>query len=402
MTHILRVDDPRELLALVPYQLGFQPESSVVTISLRGVRRQVGVMARSDLRDLCGPEGERVAAAIMRCLHGDGASGVVVVVYDDHPAASDDLRASIILDRLRRAAWGTVTWVALWWLSAKRCQVAILRQGQAGAVQWEDDGLTPMDLDSTQVSATMVLNGVAVRAHRSEIVELADVDPIRFRRAASSADRWWRRRSEATTATVGPGEESPGASARPGALSAWQIQSSALWLAALDDAGSRQDDPDHAHAEPGAPSLGRMSASLRDPAVRDRVLAAMIVGAVRGGSCAHQGAQDSRNDGRPWELAWGSVMDVGRARAPQSAALHVLSELVLSVAAHTRHKHRADALALVAFLAWWDGAGARARVLCELAARSDPQHRLTQLVAELLDAGIAPGWVRRHARTVAE
>ena len=47
----IRATEPRELLALIPFQLGFHPTESVVLVSLRPPRRRVGMMARADVVD---------------------------------------------------------------------------------------------------------------------------------------------------------------------------------------------------------------------------------------------------------------------------------------------------------------------------------------------------------------
>ena len=50
-TPTLRVTEPREMLSLVPYQLGFHPTESVVAVSLRPPRGRVGLLVRVDLTD---------------------------------------------------------------------------------------------------------------------------------------------------------------------------------------------------------------------------------------------------------------------------------------------------------------------------------------------------------------
>ena len=48
-TDVLTLCSPAEVLATVPYMLGFQPADSVVLISLRGPRQRVGLTLRADL-----------------------------------------------------------------------------------------------------------------------------------------------------------------------------------------------------------------------------------------------------------------------------------------------------------------------------------------------------------------
>ena len=54
---------------------------------------------------------------------------------------------------------------------------------------------------------------------------------------------------------------------------------------------------------------------------------------------------------------------------------------------------RADALACLAWLSWYQGGGVRSRLLAELAIADQPEHRLATLVDQLLAAGMPPPWV---------
>jgi hypothetical protein len=67
------------------------------------------------------------------------------------------------------------------------------------------------------------------------------------------------------------------------------------------------------------------------------------------------------------------------------------------VVAHGRAGAQAPALTLLALLSWWQGDGARARVLLDGALDSNPGYRLAVLLDDALGAAIPPGWVRRSA-----
>ena len=47
----VRLSDPADLAAAIPYLLGFPPEESLVVISLRGPRKRIGLTMRWDLPD---------------------------------------------------------------------------------------------------------------------------------------------------------------------------------------------------------------------------------------------------------------------------------------------------------------------------------------------------------------
>ena len=73
MPTTIRTNDPRELLALIPFQLGFQPDESLVAVSVRA-DRAVGLIARVDVADLAPPEpGGQLARSLVAHLSSDGA-----------------------------------------------------------------------------------------------------------------------------------------------------------------------------------------------------------------------------------------------------------------------------------------------------------------------------------------
>ncbi len=72
----LRLSSPEQVLAAVPYLLGFTPTHSLVVLSLRG--KQIGLTMRLDL-DTPPPELRRV---VVNRLHADGATTAVLIVFD--------------------------------------------------------------------------------------------------------------------------------------------------------------------------------------------------------------------------------------------------------------------------------------------------------------------------------
>lgn len=78
-TPVVRLGTPGEIAATIPYLIGFQPQNSLVIVSLR--ERRVGLTLRYDLPawDLTG---EMVADVQQRLAH-DGATGALVLVFTD-------------------------------------------------------------------------------------------------------------------------------------------------------------------------------------------------------------------------------------------------------------------------------------------------------------------------------
>jgi hypothetical protein len=58
---------------------------------------------------------------------------------------------------------------------------------------------------------------------------------------------------------------------------------------------------------------------------------------------------------------------------------------------------RAQALAVLSWMAWWSGAGARARLLAGRALDDEPGHRMALMLDQLLLRGVPPGWALREA-----
>src|SRR3954469_5917534 len=77
------VQGPGDLVAAVPYLVGFDPVRSVVVVSLRGPRRRCGLVARGDL-----PSPEQTGAwadALVGYVLSDRPREVVVLVHHDRP-----------------------------------------------------------------------------------------------------------------------------------------------------------------------------------------------------------------------------------------------------------------------------------------------------------------------------
>lgn len=76
----LRVSDPSEILALIPYLVGFHPHDSLVVVGARP-DHQVSLVVRTDLPQL-DPIGDQVITGIVGALTTSGATGALLVVYD--------------------------------------------------------------------------------------------------------------------------------------------------------------------------------------------------------------------------------------------------------------------------------------------------------------------------------
>ncbi|MDC7121788.1 DUF4192 domain-containing protein [Cellulomonas fimi] len=401
-TSTLRVSEPRELLALVPYRLGFRPRDSAVAVSLRAPRGQVGLVVRVDLEQLADPDdGGRCARALVGLLDQDGARRAVLVLYvDADPRTGDRGHVARAVDAFREASAVPLDDVPVWVVTASGYL----------ALDCADDACCPpggrplLELDSTQTSARMVLAGSAVADSRGDLgrVRRAGEDA---RRGAARTRRRRERRREVATAQG------------PAALAAWRQDCLAAWRAAVAqeraavsaESGVRGDglpgpDLTGPASGPGAPGAGggpvrrrapwgRIEAGLVDRRVRDAVLVGMVPGTGDLPERSLAGAAVSAGVDAAVGAAVATLVDPVRAlRPPPDADVH---ERVLErVVAHGRTGHQAPTLTLLAMLAWWRGDGARAAVLLERALADDPAHRLAGLLAHVLAAAVPPGWAR--------
>jgi hypothetical protein len=99
----LRLSSPADVLAAVPYLIGFTPRRSVVVLCLRG--KQLGLTMRLDL-DMAPDE---LRAIVLSRVRGDDASAAIVVVFDPDAATGGRRPGSAIarplIQALRRAGF---------------------------------------------------------------------------------------------------------------------------------------------------------------------------------------------------------------------------------------------------------------------------------------------------------
>src|SRR5690606_1028130 len=292
MTTVIRAQGPRELLAYVPYRLGYRPRDSVVLVGLRPPRGRVGLVVRVDVADLADLEhGPQVARSVVGHLAADGAQRVVLVTYTDAP-----LRTGYTDAPLRTGGDG----VARARAAVEHCREAV--EPHVGPVEawvvsstgWyaldcaEDDCCPPAgrplrDLESSEVGAHMVLAGTALADSREDALRLPRAGAEARRRAARAARRAHERAARAAQAGEDPVDD--------------RVRALALWRAAVAlaagpggrgaDEGPADDGPGRpgrapraalAPEVPAAPVLGRLAAALGSVPVRDAVLVSLVLG----------------------------------------------------------------------------------------------------------------------------
>ncbi|MDQ4085720.1 MAG: DUF4192 domain-containing protein, partial [Actinomycetota bacterium] len=165
---VLKARSPEDLLALVPYHLGFHPSDSLVALTIEGPRRRFGLTARFDLPPL--PQVPVVARQLVGLVEQHRPRELLLVAY-----AADDEVAGPLVRTLQQ--WLERTDVEL--VDAYRCDGRRWFCYTCDRPCCPDEG-TPYDLSDHPLVAEMVLQGQ---------VALPDREALRAQVAAVSGER---------------------------------------------------------------------------------------------------------------------------------------------------------------------------------------------------------------------
>jgi hypothetical protein len=332
--------DPGELLAALPYLIGFHPRDSLVVVAFDGPSgRRVGLTQRVDL-----PPPEHASAvgdALARNVLLATAAGVAVLVVCGDPPESGAVASGVAPPRSELVAVVTA--------ALRGCGVAVRMRawaaGTAAGAAWAcyDEcgcrGALP-DPGASPLAATAVAAGVVVHPDRAELERL--VAPV--------APEVLRRRERLLTRAVDTASRAAGTSAEGGGGEDQGVAGAVVDAALADAAAGRLRLDD-----------GRVLAlalALSDPLVRDAAL-------VR---CAAPGAESG-------EQLWAAL------------------------ARETPEPEAAEPAALLAACALLRGDGALAGIALDRAEQAWPGHRLTGLLRTAWQVGMRPEQVRECLRT---
>lgn len=380
---VISVGKPQELLALVPYQLGFNPRESAVLVSLRGARRAVGLIARVDLADLLDVDvGPCLAGTVVAKIRADGASGLVLIVYSDLPVSrrpDPGDRAWRIAEVVSDAALvaGIVP-------AGQRCAVAdgasasrlietwVVEPAGYAALGCQQDACCPpggrplADLQSTQVSAHMVFSGASIAAERTDFAGVGVAGRAERGRSQVAAANWRRTRVAAS------GEQ----------LLAWRRRALDLWRTAVSSQSGL----------PTEENLGRLEAALDDILVRDAVLLSWVTGVDDLPEQMLLPVARSGTNDQAVAQALAKIVDPGVGIRPDPEVLDRVCALLIEIARHGG-RSRAPVHTLLALAHWWRGDHLRAVAFVSAALAADESYRLARILERALDAGLPPGWV---------
>jgi hypothetical protein len=334
---------PRELISLAWYRIGFRPRESLVFVGLRGPRRRTGMVVRVDLP---APEHRTpVARSVVRLLRRAATDEVVVLVVSDvdgGPRAGTDGEVLIPHRDLVRWLRRDLPRRGIRVFDTLIVGPQTFRSYSCEASCCPAEGQSLDELAGSEIAAHMVLEGRSVLDQEADLV--ADVQPDPARRVS--------RRRLARAAAVGAVDLDD-------ELRRWRES-----LAAGDD-----DPPDPA----------RLLVALRDVRLRDAVMFTLIPGSGLIPEMVLAGDPLAVD-----ELLWD--------HRPDDELVERGRRLLASLVRVAPAGERAEALAVLAWLAWWVNDAARCRLLTDLALRDRPEHRLARLVAQLLMAGVPPTW----------
>jgi hypothetical protein len=395
MTTTFSISEPREILGLVPYRMGFVPRNSVVMLSLRGARRRIGLLTRMDLP--APQHAEELARVLVHHLLRDEASAGLFMVYSDHadPLGADRSAVMPLLEAVRREmAAGDIDLPDAWHVGPSRYRSITCSNECCPAEGWPVG-----ELLSTVLGAEMTMLGSSyvdtradampdlgpVDADRLAAVERcavqaaprvgarADARVVEMRRGrwAARVMRTWRRE----VARLGSSRGVAGETSRTTVGD--EAADESLWR--------REVDLD-------ARTAGLLLAGMQDVCIRDAFMLTCIPGA---GEEAERLAMNGTVTPLV-DMLFAGVFHESCAVEPEPSLNEPAIRLLFALARQATGRMAAPPLALLGWLFWWKGNGAIALHCLEAAVAADAEHRLARLLLCSLEQGIGPGWAQRR------
>lgn len=446
----VRARTSRDLLAAVPYLLGYRPRESLVVVCV-GAHGTVELVVRVALDDLY-PAGAVVDRAhdpvgrLVAALRRTSATDLLVAVHTAREPSSLRPRVEPVLAVLEQVADVEPWLVAPHGYRGLDCD---------DAACCPPEGHPPADLEHRAVNAALVVAGCAVADSPEDAYRIRPAPESCRARAARAATRAERAaRAHEVEHGVERGAErgvERGVERGAGSGAEADVSGGEAGRARRRTAGYdlwrelvRHAAREAAAGPPGAAvlppaRLGRLAAALGDVVVRDAVLLSLVPGGedvarrtasarpdpgssdpgspdpgspelVGAGPAASAPGARTSPEGQPGrgteERATDDGVEAATARAvarvvdprvgvvPDPAVATAATLVLEQVVAHVPRRRQAPALTLLAFLAWWQGDGGRAAHRLEEAASADTGYRLAALLGAVVDAGVPPGWVR--------
>ncbi|HVN12834.1 MAG TPA: DUF4192 domain-containing protein [Kineosporiaceae bacterium] len=336
----------REVIAHAWFTMGFPPVRSLVLVGVESSGSSPGFVARVDLPP---PRYRRHVAEVMAgAAQRTGLRSVVLLVVLDPSSHAPPT--------LERPGAALVTAIRAR-LRAARVAVldaVVVAGGRYRSLMCVDPACCPPqghplgDLRTTAAAAGMIMRGRSLAEDEAGLV--ADVAPAPW-----------------PASVVIPAQtRSPVAD-----LERWRGMVAAL--AGAPD-GPREPDP---------ADVAWLVPALEDTRLRDAALVSLLPRGARMADAIARGTVTGVPD-----------LHESEEHPPAAEVFEAARVLLATVARGAPAGRRAEALALLAWMSWWQGVGARSRLLAALALHDRPGHRLAGLVDTLLLRGVPPSWVR--------
>lgn len=331
-TETLRLSGPSELLAIVPYLLGFEPSDSIMVICLENNR--IGLTQRLDLPPT--GEGEVAVRSLMPSLMREHPDQVLLIAYENQPDVSAE--AVHALTSAFTAACIPIH------------DRIVVRDGRWRSLDCHEPSCCPVEGQPVPVPA--------------EVPELAS--EFIGHELSPYADR------NALVAQLEAGPESVSAADFEAAATLERCDLTAVWPEILDVG----DSP--AQITPGMAASAAVS--LRDVQVRDGLVAWLTPGTL---DPAHL-PEDVQSLLSGMDREW----DEDQPDTGAIVAMNRVQARLVRLCATLRDDHAAAALTVLACFTWWRGNGALTRAALDRALRCQPDYRLALLLEQMVDLAI--------------
>jgi Domain of unknown function (DUF4192) len=345
----IRLRGPSDILAALPYQLGYHPRDALVVVALRG--RAIGLVQRLDL-----PPPELVddaLDALLPALVREKPDAVLLVGYEPEAGAS-----MAMLDALGDAATAHGIGVL---------DRLVVRDGRWFAPDCDDEccpaeGTPLAGPEDTPAVADFVGLEMAAVPDRGSLADQVAPD-----------ERVCREVTTAIAAAVASWESDERATAvrRLRWLSVWAV---------VCDVSAARPPLEGLSAE----ELAALALSLRDVALRDGLIGWVCPGTL---------PLDALDEDLVDQLR-SSLPDQAWAVQPATRESVVAGRRLSSRLAHlcrvVPELHAAPMLTVLANFTWWLGDGALTRTALERALEIEPDYRLALLLERMVDLAIRP------------
>ena len=342
-THALTLREPHELLAIIPFVLGFHPTRSIVVLCLHG--RRLGLTQRLDLPH---PEHARDAvSALLPSLLTEGPDAVILIGFEDR--AGQSLPA---LDAMT---------IALQPSAIEIHDRIVVRHSRWRSLDCDNPDCCPLTgspvpepSDVPGIVAEFIGQGVCPHPDREALARQLEAGP-----QAVAVARVLRCRQKAQAKAA---------------------DSQALSRAELFAAWPRILNPDSPAISPE--DAASAAISLQDIEIRDGLVAWMSPGTLNINELSPEVQELFCGlDNRECEEDTGPASTEAQNRR-QDALIRLCAMLPDHMAA--------PALSVLASFVWWRGNGALARIALDRALRCDPDYRLAQLLERMVALAIRP------------